>query len=117
MVDATAKALPGGKYAVTLKVHAGKVYVDAANTAANKRSGYAVINLSAGYAWARTELTAYVNNAADKHHDVIGFPASTITIYSPLLGGTFRANLFRAGDDGSSWVLTTVQPSKKRQED
>ncbi len=28
MVDATAKALPGGKYAVTLKVHAGKVYVD-----------------------------------------------------------------------------------------
>jgi uncharacterized protein (DUF736 family) len=41
----------------------------------------------------------------------------SITIYSPLLGGTFRANLFRAGDDGSAWVLTTVQPSKKRQED
>lgn len=41
----------------------------------------------------------------------------SITIYSPLLGGTFRANLFRAGDDGSAWVLTTVQPSKRRQED
>lgn len=41
----------------------------------------------------------------------------SITIHSPLLGGTFRANLFRAGDDGSAWVLTTVQPSKKRQED
>jgi len=41
----------------------------------------------------------------------------SITIYSPLLGGTFRANLFRAGDDGSAWVLNTIQPSKKRQED
>ena len=41
----------------------------------------------------------------------------SITLYSPLLGGTFRANLFRAGDDGSAWVLNTVQPSRKRQED
>ena len=41
----------------------------------------------------------------------------SITICSPLLGGTFRANLFRTGDDGSAWVLNTVQPPKKRQED
>ena len=41
----------------------------------------------------------------------------SITIYSPLLGGTFRANLFRAGDDDSAWVLPTNRPSKKRQED
>lgn len=74
---------PSGWFAQAQAAGAGKVYVDAANTAANKRSGYAVINLSAGYAWTRTELTAYVNNAADKHYDVIGFPASTITIYSP----------------------------------
>ncbi|MBB4844397.1 iron complex outermembrane receptor protein [Paucibacter oligotrophus] len=74
---------PTGWFAQAQAVGAGKVYVDAANTAANKRSGYAVINLSAGYAWGRTELTAYVNNAANKHYDVIGFPASTITIYSP----------------------------------
>ena len=41
----------------------------------------------------------------------------SITLYSPLLGGTFRANLFRIGDEGSAWVLNTIQPSKKRQED
>lgn len=41
----------------------------------------------------------------------------SITIYCPLLGGHYRANLFRAGDDGSAWVFTTVQPPKKRQED
>jgi hypothetical protein len=28
MTDATAKKLPDGKFAVTMKVHAGKVYVD-----------------------------------------------------------------------------------------
>jgi len=74
---------PSGWFAQAQTVGAGKVYVDAANTVVNKRPGYAVINLSAGHAWTRTELTAYVNNAADRHYDVIGFPASTITIYSP----------------------------------
>ena len=74
---------PSGWFAQAQVVGAGKVYVDAANTPANKRAGYGVVNLAAGYAWTRTELTAYVNNAADKHYDVVGFPASTITIYSP----------------------------------
>lgn len=41
----------------------------------------------------------------------------SVEMYSPLLGGTFRANLFRAGDDGSAWVLHTNLPSKKRKED
>lgn len=41
----------------------------------------------------------------------------SITIYSPLFGGTFRANLFRAGDGGSAWVLHTNPPSRKRKED
>ncbi|MQW87830.1 DUF736 domain-containing protein [Sinorhizobium saheli] len=40
----------------------------------------------------------------------------SITVYSPLLGGTYRANLFRASDDGAAWVLNTNLPSKKRQE-
>lgn len=40
----------------------------------------------------------------------------SITIFSPLLGGSFRANLFRAGDDGSAWVLNTLSPPKKRKE-
>jgi len=74
---------PSGWFAQAQVVGAGKVYVDAANTPSSKRAGYGVVNLAAGYAWTRTELTAYVNNAADKHYDVVGFPASTITIYSP----------------------------------
>ena len=74
---------PAGLFAQAQVVGAGKIHVDAANTPAGKRAGYGVVNLSAGYAWARTELTAYVNNAADKHYDVVGFPASTITLYSP----------------------------------
>ena len=41
----------------------------------------------------------------------------SVEIYSPLFGGTLRANLFRAGDDGSAWGLHTNPPSKKRKED
>ena len=40
----------------------------------------------------------------------------SVEIYSPLFGGTLRANLFRAGDDGSAWGLHTNPPSKKRKE-
>lgn len=72
-----------GWFAQAQAAGAGKVYVDAANTPAYKRPGYGVINLAAGYAWHHMELTAYVNNAADKHYDTVGFPARTITIYSP----------------------------------
>lgn len=74
---------PGGWYAQAQVASYGKVYVDAANTAAYRRPGYGVVNLAAGYAWGHTELTAYVNNAADKQYDTVGFPSGTITIYSP----------------------------------
>ena len=40
----------------------------------------------------------------------------SVEIYSPLFGGTLRANLFRAGDDGSAWGLHT-NPLSKRKED
>ena len=40
----------------------------------------------------------------------------SLEIYSPLFGGTLRANLFRIGDDGSDWGLHTNPPSKKRKE-
>ncbi|MDX3925917.1 MAG: DUF736 domain-containing protein [Shinella sp.] len=41
----------------------------------------------------------------------------SVEIYSPLFGGTLRANLFRAGDDVSAWGLHTTPPSKKRKKD
>ena len=41
----------------------------------------------------------------------------SVEIYSPLFGGTLRANLFRAGDDGSAWGLHTNLTSKKRKDD
>ncbi|MBW7900917.1 MAG: TonB-dependent receptor [Rhodocyclaceae bacterium] len=74
---------PAGWFAQAQVAGYGKVYVDAANTPAWRRPGHAVVNLSAGYAWGRTELTAYVNNAADKRYDTVGFPNGAITIYSP----------------------------------
>lgn len=74
---------PAGWFAQAQVAGYGKVYVDAANTAAYRRPGYGVINLAAGYAWGRTELTAYVNNAADRQYDTVGFPSGAITIHSP----------------------------------
>lgn len=74
---------PSGWFAQAQVAGYGKVYVDAANTAAYQRPGYGVVNLAAGYAWGRMDLTAYVNNAADKHYDTVGFPSNTITVYSP----------------------------------
>lgn len=41
----------------------------------------------------------------------------SISLYSPLFGGIFRAKLFRAGDSGPAWILHTNPPSKKRKED
>jgi len=74
---------PQGWFAQAQIAGYGKVYVDAANTEAYRRPGYGVINLSAGHTWGQTELTAYINNAANKHYDTFGFPTSTITMYSP----------------------------------
>lgn len=74
---------PAGWFAQGQLAGYGKVHVDAANTAAYRRPGYGIVNLAAGYAWEHTELTAYINNATDKHYDTIGFPSSAISIYSP----------------------------------
>lgn len=74
---------PSGWFAQAQAAGYGKVYVDAANNAAYRRPGYGVINLAAGHTWGRTELTAYVNNAAAKQYDTVGFPNNTITVYSP----------------------------------
>lgn len=74
---------PSGWFAQAQAAGYGKVYMDAANTASRRRPGYGVINLAAGYAWERMELTAYVNNAADKQYDTVGFPIATVTVYSP----------------------------------
>lgn len=41
----------------------------------------------------------------------------SIAIYSPLFPSLFRARLFRAGDDGSAWILRTNPSSKKPKED
>jgi uncharacterized protein (DUF736 family) len=41
----------------------------------------------------------------------------SISLYSPLFCGVFRAKLFRTGDNGSAWILHTNPPSKKRKED
>ncbi len=72
---------PQGWYAQAHLHGAGKVYLDAANKFG--RAGYGVINLMAGYAFGRTELSAYVQNAGNKKYDTVGFLNGTTTIYSP----------------------------------
>jgi len=74
---------PSGWFAQAQATGLGKVYVDTANTPAYRRPGYGVVNLSAGYSWGQMQLTAYVNNAGKKQYDTVGFPSSTVTIYSP----------------------------------
>lgn len=74
---------PSGWFAQAQATGLSKVYVDAANTPAYRRPGYGVVNLSAGYSWGHTQLTAYVNNVGKKQYDTVGFPSSTVTIYSP----------------------------------
>lgn len=62
---------------------ASRIYTDAANTAGTGRPGYSVLNLSGGYTWGNTELSAYVHNLGDRRYDTVGFPSATTTIYSP----------------------------------
>lgn len=74
---------PDGWFAQAQVAGYGRIFVDAANSRDKQRPGYGVINLAAGRRWGQTELTAYVNNAADKTYDTVGYPNSAITIYSP----------------------------------
>lgn len=60
---------------------AGKVYLDAANTAS--RPSYGVLNLSAGYAQGPWELAGYVRNAANRRYDAVGYLNGQVVVYSP----------------------------------
>jgi iron complex outermembrane receptor protein len=72
---------PQGWYAQASLVGSSKVYLDAANQ--YQRNGYGLINLVAGYARGDWEIAAYVNNAADKTYDAVGYQNGFVTVYSP----------------------------------
>lgn len=74
---------PSGWHAQARLSGAGRIYVDAANSRRYRRPGYTTVDMSAGHTWGRTEVVVYVNNATDKRYDTVGFPGSTITVYSP----------------------------------
>jgi len=58
-----------------------KVYLDAANS--YKRNGYGLIDLVIGYQHGNWEVAAYVNNAANKTYDAVGYQNGFVTVYSP----------------------------------
>lgn len=72
---------PEGWYAQANLVGSSKVYLDAANQ--YKRNGYGLINMTAGYQYDKWEVTAYVNNLADKRYDAVGYQNGFVTVYSP----------------------------------
>ena len=59
----------------------GKTYLDSANQ--YQRGGYGLVDLTAGYDFARYRLAAYVENAADKRYDAVGYLSGTARVYSP----------------------------------
>ncbi len=72
---------PRGWYAQAQVVGSDKVYLDAANQFS--RNGYGLIHLLAGYRRGNWDLAAYVNNAADKTYDAVGYQNGFVTVYSP----------------------------------
>lgn len=72
---------PQGWYAQASLVGTGKVYLDAANQ--YQRNGYGLVNVAAGYATEHWELSAYVNNVANKRYDAVGYQNGFVTVYSP----------------------------------
>lgn len=72
---------PQGWWAQAAVQGTGKVYLDAANT--YRRSGYGLLNLSAGYQQGPWELAAYVRNATDRRHDAVGYLNGQVIVYSP----------------------------------
>ena len=59
----------------------GKTYLDSANQ--YSRGGYGLIDLTAGYDFSHYGISAYVNNAADKRYDAVGYLNGTTRVYSP----------------------------------
>lgn len=39
--------------------------------------------MTAGYQYDKWEVTAYVNNLADKRYDAVGYQNGFVTVYSP----------------------------------
>lgn len=62
-------------------VGSGALYLDAANQ--YKRSGYGLVNLSAGVRRGEWEVSGYVHNLADREYDAVGYQNGFVTVYSP----------------------------------
>lgn len=72
---------PAGWYAQASLTGTGRVYLDAANR--YSRNGYGLVNLAAGVTVRQVEITAYVNNAANRRYDAVGYQNGIVTVYSP----------------------------------
>lgn len=72
---------PAGWYAQASLTGTGRVYLDAANRYA--RNGYGLVNLAAGVTVQQVEITAYVNNLANRRYDAVGYQNGIVTVYSP----------------------------------
>lgn len=59
----------------------GRVYLDAANR--YSRNGHGVVSLAAGVTVRQLEITAYVNNLANRRDDAVGYQNGIVTVYSP----------------------------------
>lgn len=58
-----------------------RTYLDAANS--NRRAGYGLIDLDVGRSFERFEVSAYVNNLANKRYDAVGYQNGFVDVYSP----------------------------------
>lgn len=58
----------------------GMIYLDPANK--YQRSGYAVVDLAAGYRQNNWELALYVNNATNRKYDAVGYMNGYVSVYS-----------------------------------
>jgi len=72
---------PAGWYAQASLTGTGRVYLDAANR--YRRNGYGLVNLAAGVTVRQVEISAYVNNLANRRYDAVGYQNGIVTVYSP----------------------------------
>ena len=72
---------PAGWYAQASLSGTGPVYLDAANR--YRRNGYALVNLAAGVTVRQVEISAYINNLANRRYDAVGYQNGIVTVYSP----------------------------------
>lgn len=72
---------PAGWYAQASLTGTGRVYLDAASR--YRRNGYGLVNLAAGATVRQVEISAYVNNLANRRYDAVGYQNGIVTVYSP----------------------------------